>query len=63
MGDEPVGRPSTNGFSGVGAKSLILAQGQAGSRMWLNWGVYAPFRNVVSNVLSDGGRVVADDET
>ena len=26
-------------------------------------GVYAPFRNVVSNVLSDGGRVVSDDQT
>ena len=24
IGDEPVGRPSTNGFSGVGRKSLIL---------------------------------------
>lgn len=24
MGDEPVGSPSTNGFSGVGPKSLML---------------------------------------
>jgi hypothetical protein len=24
MGEDPVGRPSTNGFSGVGLKSLIL---------------------------------------
>jgi len=24
IGEEPVGNPNTNGFSGVGAKSLIL---------------------------------------
>lgn len=24
IGEEPVGRPRTNGFSGVGAKSLML---------------------------------------
>ena len=64
MGDEPVGRPSTNGRSGVGLKSLILSsalQSTAAAKGEEKAG--APLADVVADVLADGGGVVADDET
>ena len=35
MGDEPVGRPSTKGLSGVGRKSVILARSEG--RVRIDW--------------------------
>ena len=73
IGDEPVGRPSTNGFSGVGLKSFILkASGESISFRQSARGLaepnvrtygHIPLRDVVSDVLSNGLGIVADDET
>ena len=59
MGDDPVGRPKTKGFSGVGAKSLILHTVSVHYRRLYN--VAAPFTDVVGNVVADGRRIVPDD--
>ena len=64
MGEEPVGRPSTNGRSGVGLKSLILSGArQPTAAAKGKEKVRAPLADVVADVLADGGGVVADDET
>ena len=63
IGDDPVGRPSTKGFSGVGLKSLILYASFPGPlRSWRSEN-YGPFTDVVANILSDGFGIVTNDET
>lgn len=61
IGEEPVGRPRTKGWSGVGANSFILEDDEEGREE--GDGQYAPFRNVGSDVFADSGGVLADDKT
>ena len=69
MGDDPVGRPSTNGFSGVGSKSLILQcerrdSRESGSRApRMDRKQNGPIADVVCDVVAHLGWVVADDKT
>ena len=68
IGDEPVGRPSTNGFSGVGPKFLMLTTTGAFSaqRLLHILGLakyHPPLGNVVGDVIAHGFGVVTDDET
>ena len=62
MGDEPVGRPNTKGFSGVGAKSLILSF-QCEQVHALRTKGYGPPANVICDVFTNGRRAITDNET
>ena len=63
-----MGRPSTNGFSAVGLKLLILSRGSrrrivSSHARGVGRSGRGPFRDVVGDVVAHGCRVVADDET
>ena len=63
MGEEPVGSPRTKGFSGVGAKSLILvADWNAAAFTAGDW-LCLPSTDVVGDIVTDSRRVFADDQT
>ncbi|KAF5388841.1 hypothetical protein D9757_005604 [Collybiopsis confluens] len=63
MGEEPVGRPRTKGFSAVGPKSLILITDWNAGTFTVGGRLYLPSTDVVGNVVADGSRVFANDQT
>ena len=60
-----MGRPSTKGFSAVGLKSLILEtdRGRQCDLKSHTASFDKPLSDVVSDILANSLRVVADDET
>lgn len=67
MGEDPVGKPRTKGFSAVGSNSLILIRKVKPNQHEVRRPVQGendePFRDVVGDVIANLGRVLADDET
>ena len=62
-GDEPVGRPRTKGFSGVGAKVLMRSGRCEHVILSLDIKQGALTNDVVCNVLGGRSLVVSDDES
>lgn len=60
IGEEPVGRPRTKGFSAVGANSLILYKHEIGVD---HSGKDLPSTDVVGNVVANSGRIFANNQT
>ena len=60
-----MGRPSTKGFSAVGLKSFILetSHGRQCDLKSHTASFDKPLSDVVSDILANGLRIVADDET
>lgn len=61
IGDEPVGKPSTNGFAAVGLKSLMLRPEYRNSDISSSNGNNSPVTNVLCDVITDSCGIVADD--
>lgn len=61
IGDEPVGKPSTNGFEAVGLKSLMLRPEYRNSDISSSNGNNSPATNVLCDVITDSCGIVADD--
>jgi len=61
MGEEPVGRPSTKGFSADGEKSFILrhVNKEDGVLEVSN----RPLHYIVGDIVADSQWVIADDKT
>jgi hypothetical protein len=56
-----VGKPSTNGFSAVGSKSLVLRR--VNPKLKLSNGSSIPFAYIVGDIVTHRGWVVSDDQT
>jgi hypothetical protein len=63
IGELPVGKPSTNGFSAVGSKSLILRQSQPQPSQASEPLLFIPFAYIFGDIVAHGGWVVSDDQT
>ena len=64
IGEEPVGRPRTKGFSAVGSKSFILKVIVHKTRDEVVVSKSAlPFANVIRDVCAHSSRVISNNKT